>query len=191
MAGLARGTGRIKQDPDAVTIPDLFKLAKDYPSLFETMMLGGLVQSPAKVVGRVGEATWAKGNANYQNELSSKVLDSITAPPIGLPGRYGFRPEMSESDKTKSYMKQVDALNTIASERAAAKELLSPDFTSDTTYGDVIDTASWISPVPYIKGAAKAVKTTSKVARDSARIAELVRLKYANRGRPAPAMRRA
>ena len=163
-----------KQDPlnrDWNTLKDTATFAAKDPETFGDVLTLGLMQSPVKAVGRLGEATWAKGNDNYQNEKSKQSYDwymrqdaknqqerwrdtnqkTMTGEPL--------YPLGTDKAKTGSYddmMKRIEAF-------MMHKEILDtvePDFTSDTTFGDFADTASWFIPGPGIigKGVKGAVK---------------------------------
>jgi hypothetical protein len=183
MAGpyVAKATGGkykgMKQPTGGATTSEIASMAKNNPTLFNAMLVGGIVQSPVKVAGRVVEAV--TGDETAGNRLSQSVLDEITAPSNArfTYGARGAMVNMSDDERriagNKFYADQLKSNE----EKAMAKEAIGPDFTSDTTYGDVIDTAAWFSPGSFLKGlkiAGKAgsmgVKATSMAPRP-ARIA--------------------
>lgn len=153
------------------TLKDTATFAAKDPETFGDVLKLGLMQSPVKAVGRLGEATWARGNDNYQNDLSKQFYDSymqkdtenqqerwrdpnqktMTGEPL--------YPLGTDKAKTGSYddmMKRIEAF-------MMHKEILGSmesDFTSDTTFGDFADVASWFIPGPGIigKGVKGAVK---------------------------------
>jgi hypothetical protein len=158
MAGpyVAKATGGkykgMKQPTGGATTSEIASMAKNNPTLFNAMLVGGIVQSPVKVAGRVVEAV--TGDETAGNRLSQSVLDEITAPSNArfTGGVRGAMANMSEDERritaNKFYADQLKSNE----EKAMAKEALGPDFTSDTTYGDVIDTAAWFSPGSFLKG---------------------------------------
>lgn len=164
MAGpyVAKATGGkykgMKQPTGGTTTSEIASMVKDTPALANTMLLGGIIQSPVKVAGRVVEAV--TGDETAGNRLSQRVLDEITAPSNArfTYGARGAMVNMSDDERriaaNKFYADQLKSNE----EKAMAKEALAPDFTSDTTYGDVIDTASWFSPGSFLKG----LKVTGK-----------------------------
>ena len=158
-----------KQDPlnrDWNTLKDTATFAAKDPKSFADMVRLSLVQSPVKMVGRLGEATWARGNDNYQNDLSKRFFNSYmnadtenwqTAKHRDDPTTGAGKP-LGDA-KTGSYddmMKRIEAF-------MMHKEILGSmesDFTSDTTFGDFADTVSLAIPGPGIigKGIKGAVK---------------------------------
>jgi hypothetical protein len=140
-----------KEPVNGTSIKDMAILAKDYPELMNTMLLAGTIQSPVKLAGWLGEQV--TGDPNTGNDVSKSVLDFITAKKNSMPGGMrGYRPEMTRDQKrianNEFYASQLKGND----ERALAKEMLAPEFTSDTSYGDIIDTASWFSPGSVAKG---------------------------------------
>ena len=144
-----------KQDPlnrDWNMLKDTATFAAKDPKTFGDILRLSLMQSPVKAVGRIGEATWARGNDNYQNNLSNQFFDSyMNADTMNF--------QDNNKVKTSSYddtMKRIEAFQ----EHKDILGSMKPDFTSDFTFGDAADTASWAIPGPGIigKGVKGAVK---------------------------------
>ena len=144
-----------KQDPlnrDWNMLKDTATFAAKDPKTFGDILRLSLMQSPVKAVGRIGEATWARGNDNYQNNLSNQFFDSyMNADTMNF--------QDNNKVKTGSYddtMKRIKAFQ----EHKDILGSMKPDFTSDFTFGDAADTASWLIPGPGIigKGVKGAVK---------------------------------
>jgi hypothetical protein len=126
--------------------------AKD-PKTFGDILRLSVMQSPVKAVGRIGEATWARGNDNYQNDLSNQFFDSYMQNDTR-----NFQ-KTNNDVKTGSYddtMKRIEAFQ----EHKDILGSMKPDFISDTTFGDAADTISWAIPGPGViaKGVKGAVK---------------------------------
>jgi len=151
----------MKQPTGGTTTSEIASMVKDTPALANTMLVGGIIQSPVKVAGRVVEAV--TGDETAGNRLSQRVLDEITAPSNARfnYGARGAMAYMSDDERriaaNKFYADQLKSNE----EKAMAKEALAPDFTSDTTYGDIVDTASWFSPGSFLKGLKVAGKAGS------------------------------
>lgn len=145
-----------KQDPlnrDWNMLKDTATFAAKDPKTFGDILRLSLMQSPVKTVGRIGEATWARGNDNYQNNLSNQFFDSyMNADTMNFQ-------DTNNKVKTGSYddtMKRIEAFQ----EHKDILGSMKPDFTSDFTFGDAADTASWAIPGPgmVVKGVKGAVK---------------------------------
>lgn len=156
-SGIRKG---YKQPTGGTTISEMAGLAKDTPTFFNTLLAGSLAQSPVKAIGRIAEEF--TGDETTGNRLSKSVLDELTAP---SDGRFGMAKaglvNMTAEERrvagNKFYADQLKANE----EKAFAKEVLAPEFTSDATYGDFIDTASWFSPGSFLKGLKAAGKAGS------------------------------
>jgi hypothetical protein len=161
----ARGKGPLKPvvtgyNPymeDYNTLKDTASFAKDYPGAFASATALGLIQSPVKVYGRTVEAL--TGDPNAQNFISSGVYDNVTGMSSGAPsagfGRGSIRPK--GSSPIGEYDAMMGRINQAMVNRSVV-DSMRPDFTSDTTLGDVADTASWISPGSYVKAALAGIR---------------------------------
>jgi len=156
-----------KQDPlnrDWNMLKDTATFAAKDPETFGDVLKLGLMQSPVKAVGRLGEATWARGNDNYQNDLSKQFYDSYMRKDTKNWREDRWRdpnqktmtgeplyPLGTDEAKTGSY----DDMMRRNKEFQVHKEILGsmePDFTSDFTPGDAADTVSWFIPGPGTLG---------------------------------------
>ena len=145
-----------KQDPlnrDWNTLKDTATFAAKDPKTFGDILRLSLMQSPVKTVGRIGEATWARGNDDYQNNLSNQFFDSyMNADTMNFQ-------DTNNKVKTGAYddtMKRIEAFQ----EHKDILGSMKPDFTSDTTFGDFADTVSLAIPGPGIIGkGVKAART--------------------------------
>jgi len=154
----ARGAGPLKPTvtgynpylEDYNMIKDTASFAKDYPSAFASATALGMIQSPVKVAGRVGEAF--TGDPTTQNRVSNFVFNNVTgtggrAPRAGF-GRGSIHP--SDTSPVGGYDAMMERINQGIVNRDVI-DSMRPEFTSDTTFGDVIDAGSWISPGSYVK----------------------------------------
>lgn len=149
-----------KQPTGGATISEMASMAKDNPTFFNTLLAGTLAQGPAKVIGRVAEAF--TGDETTGNRFSKNVLDELTEPSnarfgMAKTGLVNMTADERRIAANKFYADQLKANE----EMAFAKETLAPEFTSDATYGDFIDTASWFSPGSFLKGLKAAGKAGS------------------------------
>ena len=140
-----------KQPTGGSTISEMAGMAKDTPTFFNTLLAGSLAQGPVKAIGRVAEEF--TGDETTGNRWSKSVLDELTAPSdarfgMAKAGLVNMTAEERRVAGNKFYADQLKSNE----EKALAKEMLAPEFTSDATYGDFIDTASWFSPGSFLKG---------------------------------------
>ena len=166
------GRGRVMADPNPNNpFRDIYEFARANPQAFETMLQGTVAQSPTKILGYGAEKL--TGDSTTGNRISEAVLDELTQKQNGKPGgRFGFRPEMTDEEKRVAgnafYAQQLKDNEG----RDMAKGILQEGgFTTDATYGDVIDTASWFSPGSAVKGIGVGVKA-SRLALAAAKTAE-------------------
>lgn len=149
-----------KQPTGGSTISEMAGMAKDTPTFFNTLLAGSLAQGPVKALGRVAEEF--TGDETTGNRWSKSVLDELTAPSdarfgMAKAGLVNMTAEERRVAGNKFYADQLKSNE----EKALAKEMLAPEFTSDATYGDFIDTASWFSPGSFLKGLKAAGKAGS------------------------------
>lgn len=164
------GRGRVMADPNPNNpFRDIYEFARDNPKAFETMMQGTVAQSPTKALGYVGEQF--TGDPTTGNRFSEGVLNELTKKRDGIPR---FRPEMTDEEKRVAgnafYAQQ---LKDNEGQDMAKGVLQEGGFTTDATYGDALDTASWLIPGPgmAVKGLGVGVKA-SRLALAAAKSAE-------------------
>lgn len=158
--GPAKYAARNPQDPmirDWNTIKETAGFVKDNPKEAMELSYLSMMQSPIKLIGRLGEATWARGNDNYQNELSNKALNNILTQDA----------QAYRKEHTRTNGSYEDMMNRVRDfqEKQGMTESIRPEFTSDTTLGDVADVASWLIPGPgtAVKSGIKGAQVTGKI----------------------------
>jgi len=166
------GRGRVMADPNPNNpFRDIYEFARANPQAFETMIQGSLAQSPTKALGYVAEQF--TGDSTTGNRLSEGVLNALTQKRDGIPR---FRPEMTDEEKRVAGNAFYEQQRIGNEGRDMAKGILQEGgFTTDATYGDAIDTATWLIPGPgmAVKGLGVGVKAS--------RLA-LAAAKYSGRG---------
>ena len=157
------GRGRVMADPNPNNpFRDIYEFARANPQAFETMVQGTVAQSPTKILGYGAEQF--TGDSTTGNRISESVLDELTQQRDGKPGgRFGFRPEMTDEEKRVAANDFYGQQRIDNEGRDMAKGmLLEGGFTTDATYGDALDTASWLIPGPgmAVKGLGVGVKAS-------------------------------
>ena len=157
------GRGRVMADPNPNNpFRDIYEFARASPQAFETMVQGSLAQSPTKALGYVAEQF--TGDSTTGNRFSEGILSGLTQQRDGKPGgRFGFRPEMTDEEKRVAGNDFYEQQRIDNEGRDMAKGiLLEGGFTTDATYGDAFDTASWLIPGPgmAVKGLGVGVKAS-------------------------------
>ena len=157
------GRGRVMADPNPNNpFRDIYEFARANPQAFETMVQGTVAQSPTKILGYGAEQF--TGDSTTGNRISESVLDELTQQRDGKPGgRFGFRPEMTDEEKRVAANDFYEQQRIDNEGRDMAKGmLLEGGFTTDATYGDALDTASWLIPGPgmAVKGLGVGVKAS-------------------------------
>ena len=161
----------VSKQNDLNILKDMATFAAKDPKTFKNVFDLSMLQSPVKAVGAIGEATWARGNDNYQNDLSEQFFNSVNQgnieswnkqknmndPTTGMGQSLGKVGTGSYDDK----MKRIEAFMM----NQEIIKSMKPDFTSDFTAGDAADTASWFIPGPGMLGkfAKTGVKTGAAV----------------------------
>lgn len=161
----------VSKQNDLNILKDMATFAAKDPKTFKNVFDLSILQSPVKAVGAIGEATWARGNDNYQNDLSEQFFNSVNQgnieswnkqknmddPTTGMGQSLGKVGTGSYDDK----MKRIEAFMM----NQEIIKSMKPDFTSDFTAGDAADTASWFIPGPGMLGkfAKTGVKTGAAV----------------------------
>jgi hypothetical protein len=184
----------VSKQNDLNMLKDMATFAAKDPNTFKNVFALSMLQSPVKAVGAIGEATWARGNDNYQNDLSKQFFNSVNQDSIE-----SWKKQKNIDDpttgmgqslsgvKTGSYDDKMKRIEAFMMNQEIIKSM-EPDFTSDFTAGDAADTASWFIPGPGMLGkfAKTGVKTGVAVGKTikDARIA-LAASKAAPRARPA------
>ena len=131
------------------TVKDAASFAKDYPGAATLGMLLGIEQSPLKLIGSIAERSpW--GDKTTQNRLSGWYLNKVKQ---GLNNR--------TSNRDGSYNDMMDRIKQYQMEQNVV-EGTRPEFTSDTTLGDVVDVASWLTPGSAFKAGAKGASLLAK-----------------------------
>ena len=173
LGGIHKGA---KEPVGGTTTTDFIKLYDSYPALMDATTIAGTVQSPAKLAGWAAEQV--TGNSTTGNNVSKGVLNVITAPQKGLPGgRFGLRPEMTAEQKRVAGNEFYASQLKTNEDRALAKDILAPEFTSDAHWGDVVDTLSNFAGIGLegaaVKGVVKAAKVASKTVKVVSDVAKM------------------
>lgn len=158
---------------DVETIKQVFNFAKDDPQTFAEMLGLGLRASGAKIFGDPEQML-----TNYAEGARASV------------NRFGAdqgNPGLVRDTTSDDYARRYAIANYLKRDYGAG-------FMGDPTFGDYVDFGSWFIPTPGTAGKAvgagvRGAKVSSKVAKNTGRIAELAKMRMASKVRPAPAMR--
>lgn len=170
------GKGKLqymRPNNDLETIKDVFNFAKDDPQTFTEMLGLGLRASGAKILGDPEQmlTNYAEGARPSMNRFMAE----------------GGNPGLVRDTTSDDYARRYAIANYLKRDYGAG-------FMGKPTFGDYLDLASWATPTPGTVGkvvgaGVRGAKASSKVAKNSSKIAELAKMRMNNKVRPAPAMR--